>query len=191
MSTFKARPTTYKGIQMRSRLEAGFATWLDHFCTKLPQHLGTLSWDYEPVCLASPRGQWLPDFHVRGLTNHRYQTPTDYWFDVKPSKPTSDEVRRWSDILADNHPEACCLAATPDGFYGWAANGLYEFEFVAWPSAGFVPRVDPPWQGEWWKGDQTPNPTPTPRPAPPAPAPGGGGAAAEARRRLQAARPNR
>lgn len=51
----KARPTLYRGIQMRSRLEADFAGSLD---------ASGLSWEYEPECYASGAVQWLPDFRV-------------------------------------------------------------------------------------------------------------------------------
>jgi hypothetical protein len=50
-----ARPTTYKGIQMRSRLEADYASALDRD--------GEV-WEYEPKCFGGPDGQWLPDFRV-------------------------------------------------------------------------------------------------------------------------------
>lgn len=50
-----ARPTTYKGIQMRSRLEADYASALDR---------DGETWKYEPKCFAGPNGQWLPDFRV-------------------------------------------------------------------------------------------------------------------------------
>jgi hypothetical protein len=52
----QGRTTVYKGIAMRSRLEAGFAAWLDrkHF-----------DWEYEPCAFASDDGQYLPDFRLR------------------------------------------------------------------------------------------------------------------------------
>lgn len=55
MSIFKARPTVYKGIQMRSRLEADYAASLER---------GYDTWAYEPKCFAGPEGQWLPDFQI-------------------------------------------------------------------------------------------------------------------------------
>jgi hypothetical protein len=51
--SIKARPTVYKGIQMRSRLEADYAGCLDRAGSR---------WAYEPECFASESGQWLPDF---------------------------------------------------------------------------------------------------------------------------------
>lgn len=50
-----ARPTVYKGIQMRSRLEADYASALDR---------DGETWEYEPTCFAGPDGQWLPDFRI-------------------------------------------------------------------------------------------------------------------------------
>jgi len=51
-----ARPTVYAGIQMRSRLEADYAGWLDG---------QGITWEYEATCYAGPAGQWLPDFSYR------------------------------------------------------------------------------------------------------------------------------
>lgn len=48
-----ARPTIHGGIRMRSRLEAGFARWLDE---------QGIEWQYEPYALSGERGQYLPDF---------------------------------------------------------------------------------------------------------------------------------
>lgn len=57
-TTLRARPTTYKGVKMRSRLEAGYAQWLDRW---------DFTWEYEPECFASERWQYLPDFLVRNV----------------------------------------------------------------------------------------------------------------------------
>jgi hypothetical protein len=50
-----ARPTVYKGIRMRSRLEADYASALDR---------DGETWEYEPTCFGGPDGQWLPDFRI-------------------------------------------------------------------------------------------------------------------------------
>jgi len=55
-TTWKARPTTYRGIRMRSRLEAKVAQWLDE---------SEATWEYEPRAYADEHGQYLPDFEVR------------------------------------------------------------------------------------------------------------------------------
>lgn len=54
----RARPTTYKGIQMRSRLEAYWAAQFDQMGWE---------WEYEPMCFADETGQYLPDFYVVGM----------------------------------------------------------------------------------------------------------------------------
>ncbi|MES2211328.1 MAG: hypothetical protein V4515_14290 [Chloroflexota bacterium] len=66
--TIKARPTTYRGIPMRSRLEAKFAAFLDR---------SGLSWQYEPRAYADETGQYLPDFLIPG------KPPT--FIEVKPT----------------------------------------------------------------------------------------------------------
>jgi hypothetical protein len=70
----KGRETLYKGIRMRSRLEADFAADLDRQGYR---------WGYEPTCFAGPDGQWLPDFGCTFAND-------DDWaiFDeVKPAEP--------------------------------------------------------------------------------------------------------
>jgi hypothetical protein len=69
----KGRPTLYRGIRMRSRLEASYAAHLDTeaLCW----------WSYEPDCFASADGQWLPDFRLEYTSN-----PLDWvWVELKPA----------------------------------------------------------------------------------------------------------
>jgi hypothetical protein len=66
----KARATIYRGIEMRSRLEADFAAFLDR---------ASAEWEYEPVCFAGPNDQWLPDFRARMSDG-----PWTY-FEIKPT----------------------------------------------------------------------------------------------------------
>jgi hypothetical protein len=47
-TTLTARPTTNRGVQMRSRLEARYAAWLDRH---------GFTWEYEPRCYATEAGQ--------------------------------------------------------------------------------------------------------------------------------------
>lgn len=82
MTNFKARPTTYKGIEMRSRLEAGCATWLDEV---------GLGWEYEPQCFASDRGQYLPDFFLPVVELIAVGTVPLY-LECKPLEPDWDEM---------------------------------------------------------------------------------------------------
>ena len=52
-ASIAARPTTYRGIQMRSRLEATVAAQFDRW---------RYDWAYEPRAYGSKAGQYLPDF---------------------------------------------------------------------------------------------------------------------------------
>jgi hypothetical protein len=91
MATIKARPTTYKGIRMRSRLEASFAAYLDG--------LGAY-WEYEPECFAAANGQWLPDFGVRFAGDDCCEAPVGepcdgplpHYIEVKPAGPLRAEL---------------------------------------------------------------------------------------------------
>ena len=74
-----ARTTMYKGIQMRSRLEADFAAFLDRAGT---------DWKYEPICFAGPDGQWLPDFRTEVPSGLRT------YFEIKPKPLPDDEIDR-------------------------------------------------------------------------------------------------
>ena len=73
----KPRPTIYKGIHMRSRLEASFAQWLDSW--------PFLHWEYEPCAFASEGGQYLPDFRAEGFRATWLDGYQRVYFEVKPS----------------------------------------------------------------------------------------------------------
>lgn len=77
MTNFKARPTVYKGVAMRSRLEAGFAQWLD---------TRGVEWEYEPCAFGSDAGQYLPDFRIKDIPV-RQGDPGDLYVEVKPRAP--------------------------------------------------------------------------------------------------------
>jgi hypothetical protein len=55
----QARRTMYRGIPMKSRLEARAAQFLDS--------MPGVRWAYEPVAYADQTGQYLPDFEATGL----------------------------------------------------------------------------------------------------------------------------
>ena len=65
----RARPTSYRGVQMRSRLEARVAAGLD---------IEGVAWKYEPECFANENGQYLPDFEWSMDETHQC------FFEVKP-----------------------------------------------------------------------------------------------------------
>jgi hypothetical protein len=55
--SFKAIPTTYKGIEFRSRLEASVAQFIDR---------AGWTWEYEPKSFLLPSGiHFMPDFRVQ------------------------------------------------------------------------------------------------------------------------------
>lgn len=74
----KARTTMYRGTEMRSRNEARFAAALD-------EH--ELVWEYEPMCFADGRVQYLPDFKVTASKG-------DIFVEVKPGVPRLANVLR-------------------------------------------------------------------------------------------------
>ena len=74
MTVLKSRPTTYKGIRMRSRLEADYAADLDRQGYR---------WRYEPECFASETGQWLPDFGCTFAADGGWAI----FDEVKPAEP--------------------------------------------------------------------------------------------------------
>jgi hypothetical protein len=61
-SPLTARATAYRGVEMRSRLEATWAAEFDAMVKDPIWHLK--GWEYEPNCFASEQGQYLPDFKI-------------------------------------------------------------------------------------------------------------------------------
>lgn len=161
----KARPTVYNGVKMRSRLEAGFAAWLDS-----EGH----GWDYEPHAMATPEhGQWLPDFVIHKVLDEWHAVIREVYVEVKPAiwwdDPDDDHIvkniRRWQSIVKANDPSALFLLATapdstnPDGKAMFCGRGPTSFiDIFDWHRVGGAPflRVSlpvapTPWHFEWWK----------------------------------------
>lgn len=121
-----ARPTTYKGVEMRSRLEARYAQWLD---------AQGLEWTYEPRCFASDDGQYLPDFQIDGVRVLGSVHPI--FVEVKPN---FDYLKRsdhcsWSRIINASIPDAffvvevestiCPLVTAPQTHGGFNWRGAW------------------------------------------------------------------
>lgn len=167
-ATMKARPTTYNGFKMRSRLEAGFAAWLDSV---------GLSWMYEPECLAHPTlGQYLPDFLIADVYDLLGGRVRDVFVEVKPH-PFMDDYSaahaaavRMQEVVADAYPAALFLLVVNHGdrppsfasrfqvredgrgtarLHEWALLGSNGGQPVLAPR---LREMSPPWAGEWWKG---------------------------------------
>lgn len=105
-SELRGRPTLYKGIRMRSRLEADYAAYLDD---------GGTEWEYEPECFGGPGGQWLPDFRTRKSSLQRW-----LYIELKPSSLITagedpddfvgdriNAVLRKMEIALASDPDAC------------------------------------------------------------------------------------
>lgn len=150
----KARPTTYKNIDMRSRLEAGFAAWLDKFHVK---------WQYEPRAYANENGQYLPDFELSGVPFMGQLAKL--FIEVKPTTPDFDALRAQYAILQTSVPDAVMVAVHPAvqgevktflsleiGGYGGGHKATWTYRrdgTVALDIA--VPPLHSPWNGEYWK----------------------------------------
>ena len=164
----KGRKTVYKGITMRSRLEAGFAAWLDskHF-----------DWAYEPCAFASENGQYLPDFRLPGVfVAWREQPLSTVYVETKPEHfgpantgricdcpreaahrrrshtDACEEISRkalrdtmtfcdQSAIIAESEPESLLIMMMP-GCFAWMASTFGD-ESDQWTQAipvGFIAR---------------------------------------------------
>jgi hypothetical protein len=84
-SSIPAKPTMYKGILFRSKLEARWAAFFD----ALP-----VVWEYEPRWFNLKSGNYLPDFRVV----YPYRD-TVRWFEVKPNLH-SVEREQWQKYVA-------------------------------------------------------------------------------------------
>lgn len=101
------RKTLYRGIEMRSRLEARFAATLESLNPGC-------NWEYEPRCYASASGQWLPDFEVDAGDPERHTL-----VEVKPTRKNPGLFQRMS-MAWETDPAAVLQLAIPDGPDRWS-----------------------------------------------------------------------
>jgi hypothetical protein len=112
----KARPTTYNGIKMRSRLEAGFAAWLDKY---------GFVWEYEPHAFASTDGQYLPDFRLAAVRCSWLRHPSRVYVEVKPVMDRNDRhVPQAMATIWGSEPDAVLAVASPQGLGSGHGGGL-------------------------------------------------------------------
>jgi hypothetical protein len=117
---FAARPTVYRGVQMRSRLEARVAEWMDS---------GGLAWQYEPRVYKSESGEYLPDFQVGERT----------FIEVKPSiealrEAIWESIHRAAAVLIESCPQSFFWVVRSDGtarLLHFASSGLETIQ--CWP----------------------------------------------------------
>lgn len=93
-----ARPTTYKGIKMRSRLEARYAAELDR--------IGQ-AWTYEPRAYADSTGQFLPDFEV-------HLEAGTMFVEVRPTVTKGLQAMGQIEIIWSSEPDAILAIDIPD-----------------------------------------------------------------------------
>lgn len=177
--TLKARPTVYKGIRMRSRLEAGYAAWLDEIGFR---------WDYEPCAFSDETGrQYLPDFRIHDVWVLGRPAPATVYVEVKPAGwadnldnlPAYMVLLQAMPIILGSEPDAILLLESPASndvphamteVLLWSAQvDRYWPMEAAWcpvhpdgsrlnggiPRLGIAtpaPRNVGPWFEEWWKG---------------------------------------
>lgn len=161
-SKFAPRPTVYNGIKMRSRLEAGFAMWLDE--------MGAV-WEYESECFASPLGQYLPDFKVDIVYPEYHSAVMACYIEVKPNWEAVNPEQQWKhqQIIwsCTSGGETFGLAIRDDGAafpslwtpagksmlipYLWTTSCLVEIDGVETDLGLVAPLSEPPWPDGYWK----------------------------------------
>lgn len=110
-----ARPTIYRGVQMRSRLEA---SWAAHF-----DELG-LVWTYEPVAFGGRGGQYLPDFLLEHPNGDRA------YAEIKPTLEAAYRALPRMAIVWESEPDAeLVMYVAGAGFYR-GLRGRWRW----WPS---------------------------------------------------------
>lgn len=82
--TLPARPTYYRGILMRSRLEATVAEWLDARMVK---------WEYEPARYHGQGSTYLPDFRLPEVLIEGM--PQILHLEVKPHRADRQPAGEW------------------------------------------------------------------------------------------------
>ena len=84
----KSINTTYKGMRLRSRLEARTCVWLDH--------LG-IEYEYEKEGYVLDSGNYLPDFLIHNFPSQD-RAPLKFWLEVKATEPTNEEINKLREL---------------------------------------------------------------------------------------------
>lgn len=88
-----ARPAEYRGVAMRSQLEADFAKHLDNN--------GLPGWTYEPrIYRGEADPGYLPDFQIGSA-----------FFEVKPTLAEVTEAARRMEVIWETNPDAVLVVA--------------------------------------------------------------------------------
>ncbi len=126
---FQARPTTYKGIRMRSRTEAAYAARLD---------ASGIAWEYEPQCFADETGQYLPDFKITDRSAVAY---TEVKGALRPDEVAG--VQRRMEIIWSSEPAAMLILVVIGSGESYHASerGKWKHWMTAAPVSRAAARV--------------------------------------------------
>lgn len=128
------RPTYYRGILMRSRLEVTVAEWLDARMVK---------WEYEPARHSGPGGTYLPDFRLPFV--HIEGKPQVLHLEVKPLILAKQPPGKWVGPLLKSmewiwqaEPQARLAVTSPHDDTYWRVP-------ITWQSPGGWKLIDGLW----------------------------------------------
>lgn len=105
-----ARPTTHRGIQMRSRLESKFARYLDSM---------SVEFKYEPRAFSGKSGEYLPDFQLT-------EVEVPLFVEVKPTFRDIAAVERGMErmeIIWESEPDAALMMVFGDVGFSLRTEG--------------------------------------------------------------------
>lgn len=111
----EAKQTTYSGIEMRSRLEADFARFLD---------VRGLTWTYEARPFFAKGRGYLPDFQIERPDGYHYM-------EVKPTLREVPAAKEKMKIIWATLPSATLIVACAEGCR-WYALEPGETEWRTW-----------------------------------------------------------
>jgi hypothetical protein len=105
ISLIVSRPAEYRGVSMRSQLEADFAHWLDS---------KQVRWDYEPEYFGGPGEGYLPDFRI-------VRDDSATYVEVKPTIAEVPRAQERLELVWQRHPDATLLVVCGEGNTFYAA----------------------------------------------------------------------
>lgn len=150
-TTWQARPTVYRGIRMRSRLEARWAAYWDLEDEAVQEALGQRClWRYEPICFAGRGGQYLPDFELQYFDLLGNPKSTRQYQEVKPVLKDPLPVMQQMEVIWESEPRAdldIVVGDPTDAFYYYCRR-FHPFAWFEWQDQeGETVREvpEPPW----------------------------------------------